>query len=103
MISYSLRCIGRESKFICERRGQVDEEDTRDAKVYGLQRPMNRGYRQHVRTECCLQIHAMNRSKPRPYPPWGDVPYLEMLLELGCAEGGVNLLSLLGVPVVLLR
>ena len=48
--------------------------------VYGLQRPMNLGYRQHVRTECCLQIHAMNRSKPRPYPPWGEVPYLQISL-----------------------
>src|SRR6266487_5017619 len=44
-------------------------------RVYGLHRPMNLGYKQQVRTECWLHIHAMNRSNPRPYPPCGDVPY----------------------------
>lgn len=47
---------------------KIDLSDLIDerGKVYGLQRPMKRGYRQHVRTECCLQIHAMKRSSPNP-------------------------------------
>lgn len=57
------------------------DEEERD-KAQGLQRPMNLGYRQQVRTECCLQIHAMNRSSPNPYPPCGDVPYLGFLLAM---------------------
>lgn len=37
--------------------------------TYGLHLPINRGYKQQVLTLCCLQIHAMNRSRPSPYPP----------------------------------
>ena len=48
--------------------------------VYGLARPMNRGYRQVVRTVCWLAIHARKRSKPNPYPPWGEVPYLKFYM-----------------------
>lgn len=47
--------------------------------TYGLHLPINRGYKQQVLTLCCLQIHAMNRSRPSPYPPWGEVPYLYIL------------------------
>ena len=57
---------------------QSAKRSTHAKEAYGLQRPMNLGYRQQVRTECCLQIQAMNRSSPNPYPPWGDVPYLEL-------------------------
>lgn len=42
---------------------------------YGLQRWTKRGYRQTSRMWCRSRIQVRNRSNPKPYPPWGHVPY----------------------------
>jgi hypothetical protein len=70
--------------------------------TYGLALPINRGYKQQVLTLCCLQIQAMNRSSPSPYPPCGEVPYLDVLACYFKIDVRPNLLSLLSVPIILL-
>lgn len=42
---------------------------------YGLQRWTNRGYKHTSRMWYLFRIQVKNRSKPKPYPPWGHVPY----------------------------
>lgn len=42
---------------------------------YGLQRWTKRGYRHTSRMWYLFRIQVRNRSKPKPYPPWGHVPY----------------------------
>lgn len=68
--------------------------------VYGLQRFAHRGYKQHVRTECWLHIQAIKRSRPRPYPPCGDVPYLSQLDITLLIRTTLDLLALVGIPEV---
>lgn len=42
---------------------------------YGLQRWTKRGYRHTSLMWYLFRIQVRNRSKPKPYPPWGHVPY----------------------------
>lgn len=49
---------------------------------YGLQRWTKRGYRQTSRMWCLSRIQVRNRSNPKPYPPWGHVPYFLCEIEI---------------------